>query len=277
MSATGLFRMAWRQVWQKPGILVMAFWYLFITSLFQLFVLSRLGSALPQSFTHLNLHSLTATTIPHLKAALWVKIALVYLTLALIVFPFVMGGLYGAAAASTKNNESLIGLLRFFKFGAANFWRAFLLVVMAIAGFIVLFLVLWAITLVLSLISSAIPILASLLSIVALVLLIGVLMLWFALLLYWVGAVFYGEVSPVAGLGESLAWVRRHWGFALRFVLLEVAVLAVFLLVMTLLTAIPIVGGIAALVGSGIMLSWSAYQAMFLYREGVRHDIQPPL
>ncbi len=269
--------MAWRQVWQKPGILVMAFWYLFITSLFQLFVLSRLGSSLPQSFTHLNLQSFTATAIPHLKPAIWVKIALVYLTLALIVFPFVMGGLYGAAAASLKDNDTLLGLLRFFKFGVKNFWRAFLLVVMAIVGFIVLFLVLWAITFVLSLIGAAIPILGSLLSIVALVFLIGVLMLWFALLLYWVGAAFYGEMGPREGFGEALSWVRRHWGFALRFVLLEFAVLVVFLLVMTLLSAIPLIGGIAVLVGSGIMLSWTAYQAMFLYREGVRHDIQPPL
>lgn len=255
----------------------MAFWYLFITSLFQLFVLSRLGSALPSSFTHLNLQSFTAPAIPHLAAAVWVKLALVYLTLALIVFPFVMGGLYGAAAAAAKNNESLLGFLRFFKFGTTNFWRAFVLVVMAILGFIVLFLVLWAITFLLSLVGSAIPIVASLFSIVALVILIGALMLWFALLLYWVGAVFYGEVSPAAGFREALVWIRRHWGFGLRFILLELLVLVVFLLVMTLLSAIPIIGGIAALVGSGIMLSWAAYQAMFLYREGVRHDMAPPL
>ncbi len=255
----------------------MAFWYLFITALFQLFVLSRLGSALPQSFTHPNLQTFAVPALPHLKAAIWVKIALVYLTLILIVFPFVMGGLYGAAAAALKNNESLRGLLQFFKFGAKNFWRAFLLVVMAIVGFVLLFVGLWVMTFLLSLLGSAVPTVASFLSIVALVILIGFLMLWFALVLYWVGAVFYGEMPPLAGFGEALVWVRRHWVFGLRFILLEVAVFVVFLLVMTLLSAIPVMGGIIALVGSGIMLSWAAYQAMFLYRESVRHDIQPPL
>lgn len=277
MSATGLFRMAWRQIWLKPGILVMSFWYLFITSLFQLFVLSRLASVLPPSLTHLTMQTMLSPHFGHVSPNVLFKVGLVYLTLVLIVLPFVMGGLYGGAAEAARENAPLTGLFGFFKFGGRNFWRTFTLVVLAALGFMVVFLILMAVSFLLSLGSRAIPSIAPVFNIIAMVVLIGVMMMWFATVLYWVGAVFYGQVSPVAGLGEALKWIIGHWSFGLRFVLLEAALLAAFLVAMALLSNIPLLGGVLALVGSGIMLAWIAYQAMFLYRESIRHDIQPPI
>ncbi len=277
MSATGLFRIAWRQIWQKPGILVMAFWYLFITSLFQLFVLSRLGTSLPSSLQHFSLQNMVAPHFPHIAAGVVAKVALVYLTLVLIILPFVMGGLYGGAAEAARGKEPLTGLFGFFKFGGHNFWRTFTLVVMAFIGFVVLFLILMAVSLLLSLAGRVIPAIAPVFSVIALIVLIGLMMLWFATLLYWVGAVFYGEVSPGEGLKEALGWIRKHWSFGLRFVLLEAALLIIFVLAMSLLAQIPLLGGLLALIASGIMLAWIAYQAMFLYRESIRSDIKPPV
>jgi hypothetical protein len=255
----------------------MAFWYLIITSLFQLFVLSRLGASLPSSLTHLGLQNVASPHLPHIAPGVLAKVVLVYLTLGLIILPFVIGGLYGGAAEAVRGQEPLAGLFSFFKFGRHNFWRTFTLVVMAFIGFIILFLILMAVSLLLSLAGRAIPAIAPVFSVIALIVLIGLMMLWFATLLYWVGAVFYGQVTPGEGLKEALRWIQKHWPFGLRFVLLEAALLIIFMLVMLLVAQIPLLGGLLALIVSGIMLAWIAYQAMFLYRESIRNDIKPPV
>lgn len=274
VSATGLIRLAWREVWQHPRVLTLAFWYLLITSIFEYFVISRLGAALRPWLSQFSPAGIPS--FPHLPAPLMVKLILAYLTMILIVSPFALAGLYGGAAASVREGSPL-GFLTFFAYAVKNFWRMLALEVSSLVSLVV-------VVGLLSLVATALAWLGHLaggvsfiFAIVAVLVAVGMLFTWMGLVLYWFGAAFYGQEPVVSAAGHSIQWVMRHIGFTLRLVLLMVGLLVLSFFVITLFSAIPVLGPLFSLVGSGVVMAILAMLTAVFHRETTRMDLRPPI
>ena len=136
VSATGLVVATWQEARIRPGSLVLAFWYLFIVVVFEYFSLSHLGPGFSSWISKLT----STGTVPALHGDLALKLALVYLTFILIVFPFSVGGLGGGVAAGLAGKDTLASLFAFFRHAVASFWTSLGLVASALVASAILYL-----------------------------------------------------------------------------------------------------------------------------------------
>lgn len=275
MSATGLLKQAWREIWQNPGILLLAFWYLVITSAFEYFFISHLG---PQVSSWLQqLPSLSAASLPPLGPNLLIKVILVYLTMLFIVSPFALGGLYGGAAASVRERR-VHGFFDFFGFAIRNFWRSLALVTLAVASLLILTGI-WLLSSALA--GSTGGTLVSLVGLFGFVVGLGLLLLWVAFMLASFGALFFGQDRFWDAIRFAARWVLASWGFALRLVMVLMVLLVLAVLVLQSFTAIPLlgstVGPVLSLFVSGLIMAFLAALAVVLNRESVREKTKPPI
>lgn len=277
MSAFGLIRLAWRELWnrnQSSTILFLAFWYSVVTGLYQSFVSARLGPALPSALKTFNpMRGLNlATILPHLSHGLLVRLVLVYATLILVIAPFGVAGLYGGVGDALRT-PARTNLLAFFRYASQNFWRAlgFLVIALIVAG--AGFLLVGLLGSLLGLLAHALGMLAGLL-LVALVL--GFLTFLISVFLYWLGAMFYGQEPVLHALGEALGWLLHHVGFALRFGILLMGILIVASLILMVMLVVPVLGPMAAVVLGGMIApAFLAVLAAVYYREAIRSGARP--
>lgn len=272
LSATGILRIAWRELWDRThagGILLLAFWYSLITSLYQHLVASRIGPLLPQQMKTYNPFSGHPMAIPPLAPGLITKLVLVYLTLILVISPFAMAGLYSGTAAALGRGDVSPGFFAFFRYAAHHFWKTLGFIVLGILTALVLMLVAF----VLLVTGSQLGVL----SIVPMLVLMGIVFLWLGFIWYWLGSIFYGQLPVVQGMMEAFRWVGRHLFFTLRFVVLTVGLLIVVGVFLLLVMAVPIIGPVTALaVGGMILPAFIAAVSCIFYREGLRFVMTPP-
>ncbi|MBX5466055.1 MAG: hypothetical protein K6U14_00985 [Firmicutes bacterium] len=277
MSARGLLRMAWRELWQRPGLLLLAFWNVLLTSLVEYFFMSRLGPQIQPWLTRIGSSGSGLSGLWAMPSTLWVKIGLVNLTMLLIVLPFTLGGLYGGVSAALGHGDRLQGFFRFFHFAVENFWRSLAVMVgmLVVAG--VIGLLAGAIALGLGLLAQSAAV-STLLAILAVALTLGLAFLALALVLYWLGAVYYGRTGVARALGAAIGWLRHDWWLGLRVALmLFFGVILPALVVNGLATLVPVLGGLVSLVAEGVVMGMLATVAVLLNREVDRHQILPPL
>lgn len=274
LSATGLLRQAWREVWQSPGILLLAFWYLVVTTAFEYFFISRLGPSLGQWLQQIS--PTTVTQFPPLAPSMWVKLILVYLTMLLIISPFSLGGLYGGAAANLRERKAM-QFFAFFRFAVRFFWRSLGLVVLAVLSLAVVLGILllgsYGIGLVAQHLGAGGVVLSGAGSIVA----IAVIFWWIAFMLAWLGELYFGLDPFWTAFRSAVLWVFHHLGFCLRWIFLVVGLFILAFLLISVFAAIPLVGPVLSLFGSGVMMAMLATLAAVLNRESVRHETRPPV
>ncbi len=254
VSATGLVVATWQEARIRPGSLVLAFWYLFIVVVFEYFSLSHLGPGFSSWISKLT----STGTVPALHGDLALKLALVYLTFILIVFPFSVGGLGGGVAAGLAGKDTLASLFAFFRHAVASFWTSLGLVASALVASAILYL---AVVLVLNLGSFDLVF-----SVIVRLLALFILLFWLATLFYWTGAVFLGAEPVLYGLWHAVRWVVRKVWFAFRTTALVVAILIAAAIVFAFLSQLPFIGSIISMVASGAVLALMATFAMVLYR-----------
>ncbi len=254
VSATGLVATTWQEARRRPGTLILAFWYLFIVVLFEYFSLSHLGSGFSAWLVRLT----STGSLPPLPAGLAFKLALVYLTFILIVFPFSLGGLVGGVAAGLSGRSSLTSLFAYFRHAVASFWVSLGLVASALVATAILYL---AVVLFLNL-GSVDMVLAVVTRLIAL----AVLIFWLATLFYWAGALFLGGELVLPGFWNALRWVIHRPWFAFRATGLAVGLLIVAAALFTFLSAIPFIGAVISMLASGIILTLITTFALVLYR-----------
>ena len=253
MSATGLVATTWQEVRKRPGTVVFSFWYLFIVVIFEYFSLSHLGPGFSSWVSRLT----TTGVIPGLHGSLAVKLALVYLTFVLIVFPFSVAGLGGGVAAALCGKDTLNSLFSFFRHAVSNFWTSLGLIVSALVASVIVYL---AIVVLLNLGS-----LDLVLAVVARLVALAVAVYWFALLFYWAGAVFAGAEPSLVGLRHALQWVIHNPWLALRVTVLVLVLMMVAAVIFAVVSQLPLFGSIISMIGSGIVLTLVATFAMLLY------------
>lgn len=269
--------MAWREVWQRPGLLLLAFWNVIITSLVELFFMSRLGPQVLPIVSQANSAGFGIGQLGSISPQLGTKLALVYLTMLFIVIPFTLGGLYGGVSAALARGDRLVGFFRFFRFAIDNFWRSLAMMVGLLAMAVAVGIFLGAINLGLSTFAGNSPVGVAA-GVVALALTLLTVVLTMATLLYWLGAVYYGHSGVREGLGEAVRWIRRDWWLGIRLVFTVLGLLIIPGILVNLLgTFIPVLGGLFSLVAGGLVMATLATLAAVLNRESNRHQILPPV
>ncbi|MDA8192796.1 MAG: hypothetical protein M0Z53_02185 [Thermaerobacter sp.] len=275
MSAFGLLRVAWRELWNRTQagiILLLAFWYSVVTGAYQSFVASRLGPALPASlkqFNPLQTPGISySTVLSHLSSGLIVRLLLVYATLILIVAPFSLAGLY-SGVGETLRGSAPPGFFTFFRLAVHNFWRALSFILLALAMMVITFALVVALTAVLSAAGTVGGLVLAVVMVLA-------MMVMISLFLYWLGALFYGQGTVLQSLGEAVGWVFRHFGFTLRFGVLLLGLIIVTSLLLLALMVIPVLGPVIAIVAGGMIVpAFMAVLAAVYYREGTRSFAKP--
>lgn len=275
MSATNILRHAWRHLLRKPGNLVLAFWYLFILFFFQLFAMRGLGSGFQHWLKALNPSKMSMTNLPPLPHGVALKLALTYLTMILIVFPFVIGALYGGVADSLKTANNQVGLFAFFRYGARLFWESIGLFVGIVLGTTIMLVAGIAINLLFTLLGGHSSVLSVITSVVAAIITLTIMFLWFAVVLFWLGAVYFGGQRIWVSFTEALGWVWHHKAESLRLLLLTAVIVLVATIFFSLFSLVPIIGQFFAIMLYAGVLTLIAIEANIFYREATRHDIPP--
>ena len=258
----------WRELWRVNrggGLLTLAFWYTLITSLYQYLVASRLGPSLPKSLIQMVANPGAQAVMPHLSAALWLKLALVYLTFLIIIIPFGVGGLYGGIAWALKENPRYTGFLAFFRFGYQNFWRALEQILLAILCGLVAFGVITALIAALSAFSPS----PSVLSAVAVFVAFGVMLWMIGTLLYWFVRTFATQDSPARGFKPAFKWSVTHLGslYANIFPLMGL-IFAAVLVTLFLARVIPVLGAVLLVLVLGMVApAFMGVYALELYQQ----------
>ncbi|PSR27413.1 MAG: hypothetical protein C7B43_11765 [Sulfobacillus benefaciens] len=276
MSATNILRHAWRHLVRNPGNLVLSFWYLFILFLFQLVAIRGLGSGFQQWLKALNPSKITVSSIPSLPHGLALKLTLTYLTMMLVVFPFVVGALYGGVADNlqTGSNTS-VGLFAFFRYGFRLFWESLGLLVGIIVGTAVMLAVALLVNFLLAFLGQHALVLRVIMGIVSVLITLTLMFWWFAAVLYWMGAVYFGRQPVLQSLGRGLSWVWRHKGESLRLTGLTALLVLAATVLFSLFGLVPIIGQFFAIVLYAGVLTLIAIESNIFYREATRHDIPP--
>ncbi|WP_053960020.1 hypothetical protein [Sulfobacillus thermosulfidooxidans] len=275
MSATNILRHAWRHLLRKPGNLVLSFWYLFILFFFQLFAMRGLGSGFQNWLKALNPSKMTMTNLPPLPHGVALKLALTYLTMILIVFPFVIGALYGGVADSLKTANNQVGLFAFFRYGSRLFWESMGLFVGIVVGTTIMLGVGIAINLLFTLLGGHSQVLGVITSVVAAIITLTIMFLWFAVVLFWLGAVYFGGERIWPAFTEALQWVWHHKAESLRLLLLTAVIVLVATIFFSLFSLVPIIGQFFAIMLYAGVLTLIAIEANVFYREATRHDMPP--
>ncbi|MCY0878201.1 MAG: hypothetical protein OWU84_04605 [Firmicutes bacterium] len=262
-----LIRETWQELWQRNrggGLLTLAFWYTMLTALYQYLVFSRLGPSLPASLQKLLSHPGAISSFPHLSHALWIKLALVYVTFLVVILPYAVGGLYGGIASALRERPQRTGFLAFFRFGYLHFWQALGQLLLAIVYGVVLLLAMTGVFVVLTLVGGNNPIVA-----VILVILAVLVMLWLVgTLLYWFGFTFGTGQSPLKGWLPALRWGFGHLRLLYGRMALLVGLLLATLLVFEFLAAgIPIIGPVLWILVMGMIVpAFLATYALLFYQ-----------
>ena len=276
MSATNILRQAWQQIWRKPGSLVMAFWYLFIIFLFQLLVLKGLGSGFETWLRALNPAKIGSLShFPPLPHGLLPKLILVYLTMFLIIFPFVVGALYGGISDGLKAQETLSGLFTFFRYGIRNFWESLGAVVGVLVGSGVAVAVMLLVNILFSAITHNGGILGLVGNVIATIITLVIIFFWMSVVLYWLGAIYFGKERVLAGFGGAVGWVARHLGDSIRLMLLNALLVIVATLFFGLFSLVPIIGEFFALVLYAFVIALIAAESAIFYRDGSQGGSPP--
>jgi hypothetical protein len=276
LSATNILRHTWRHLVRKPGNLVLSFWYLFILFLFQLVAVRGLGTGFQEWLKALNPSKITVSNLPPLPHGLAVKLILTYLTMVLVVFPFVVGALYGGVADSLRmggNTQS--GLLAFFRYGYRLFWESLGLLVGIVVGTAVVLAAALLINFFLAFVGEHALVLRVIMGIVGTIVILALMFWWFSAVLYWMGAVYFGQQRVLPSLGEALSWVWRHKGESLRVMGLTVLLVLVTAVLFSLFTLVPIIGQFFAIILYAGILALIATESSVFYREARQHDIPP--
>ncbi len=268
MSATKIIREAWQHIWRKPGTLVMAFWYLFIIFLFQLLVVRGLGNGFQNWVKALESSKVsTLGQLPAFPHGLLIKVVLVYLTMFLIIFPFVVGALFGGIADGMASPGSLSGLFTFFRYGGRNFWESLGVMIGALVGSAVVVVLALLVNQLPGIFPHSVAFLGVVADVVATVFTLFVLLYWMAVMLYWMGAVYFGRENVLAALFGSFRWVAQHLNSSIRLMLLNIVVAIAGTLLFVLFSLVPIIGEFFALVIYAFMLALVAAEASILYRD----------
>lgn len=266
--------MAWKELWKNPAIFVLAFWYSFVTTIFQRFAGNRLLPLLPSSWRHISSSLFVHPHLPQLSPTLTLTLVLVYLTMILIVSPFSLGGLYGGAAGTLKGREATRGGLGYFRYAVNNFWRALGFVVLAMGFTVVLAGAVVAVVILAGMAARPIPVLSTILTLALLTFATALMLIWLYLLLYWIGSVFYGELAVWPAFVGALRWVVGHVLFSFRFMLLIVGLLVIFYLALQMVFMVPILGALVGLAAAGLFLpAFMAVVANLIYREADRFSV----
>lgn len=256
MSATGLLKTAWSEAFKRPGMLVLAFWYLFIAVFFEYFTLTHLGAGFSAWMRQVALHG----AIGRLPSGLGLKLELTGLTFFLIILPFTWGGLYGGVATALKSDAPAVGLFFFFRQAVRHFWMSLGLITAALVATLIL-----SIPAYLLLVVSSTSIVFGI--VIRLILLIAALE-WLSAILFWQGAAYLGETPVLAALWQALRWLWHDLWFAFRLMVLLIGLFVAAVLVLEVLAVIPGLGPLLSLVASGIINTVLATFAMVLYRAG---------
>jgi hypothetical protein len=234
-----------------------------------------LGTGFQQWLKGLNPSKMTVSNIPPLPHGLALKLILTYLTMVLVVFPFVIGALYGGVADSLKMNDTQSGLLAFFRHGYRLFWESLGLVVGIIVGTAVVLTVSLLISFFLAFLGHNALVLRVIVGIVSTIITLALMFWWLAAVLYWMGAVYFDQQRVLPSLRESLSWVWRHKGESLRVASLTVLMLFVAAVLFSLFNLVPIIGQFFAIILYAGVLTLIAVETSVLYREAKRRDIPP--
>ncbi|PSR37967.1 MAG: hypothetical protein C7B44_01060 [Sulfobacillus thermosulfidooxidans] len=276
MSATNILRQAWQQIWRKPGSLVLAFWYLFIIFLFQLLVVKGLGSGFETWLKAFNPAKMsTMAQFPPLPHGLLPKLILVYLTMFLIIFPFVIGALYGGVADGLKGQQTLAGLFTFFRYGLRNFWESLGTMVGIFIGSGIAVAVMLLLNLLFSLLAHNGGVIGLIGNVIVTILTLVIIFYWMSIVLYWMGAVFYGKQPVFRGFREAVSWVSRHLGESIRLMLLNALLVIVATLFFGLFSLVPIIGEFFALVLYALVIALIATESALFYRDSSRGGAPP--
>ena len=276
LSATNILRHAWRHLLRKPGNLVLSFWYLFILFVFELVATRGLGSGFQQWLRTFNPSKITAvSTFPPLPHGVLLKLVLTYLTMVLIIFPFVVGALYGGVADSLKTGNTSSGLFAFFRYGGRLFWESMGLIVGIVVGTAVMLFIGIAINVLLTLLGQHAGALGVITGIAAALITLALMFLWFAVVLYWLGAVYFGRQRVLPSLGEAVKWVWHHKGDSFRLLLLTALIVVIATIFFTLFSLVPIIGQFFAIMLYAGVLTLVAMESNIFYREATRRDIPP--
>lgn len=270
MSATSMIRTVWYHVWHTPNVWMLAFWYAFITSMYQQLVATKLVAGLPASWKNVTvLHMPSLATLPH---GTIIKLVLVYLTFLLIISPLTFAGLYGGVADALQGTSSR-GMLMFFKYAFKNFWKTLAFILLALLSLVIFYGIIVLIRIGILLLSHQVAALGSILGITFLIFMVAFIFLWLFTLFLWLGAIFSGQETIWGALATSVKWVRLHAVFAFRMILLVIGLGLVFILAVRFILAIPLVGMLLAIWASMFIPLFLAMFANLVYREGLRHDI----
>ena len=268
LSGFGLIRVAWRELWNRAQvslILLAGFWYSLTTGVYQSFVASRLGPALPSALKTTNpLQPSTAYTsaVQHLPPTLLIRLVLVYATLILIVSPFALAGLYGGVGG-TLSGRGHSGPVVFFRYAYVGFWRGLSVVLATLAIMTVM-----AGIVVGTLIATAS--LGPISSIIIVIMVLFFIVLLLSFLLYWLGAIFYGDESTVQGLRHAVGWIFHHLWFTVRFGLLLLGLLITVSVLLVVLLLIPVLGALVVAVAGGMVVpAYMAVLASVYYRSAI--------
>ncbi|MCY0881337.1 MAG: hypothetical protein OWS74_05015, partial [Firmicutes bacterium] len=216
MSVKSILAESGQLLKKRSGAVLLAFWYLFITSLFEFAAIRGMGPQLPHWIKLMEARGPSALSSVPQGATLTLSLA--YASMLLIIIPFSLGGVYGGIAAAVKSSDSLTSLFAFFRYGWRWFWQSLAVVVLAVISALLGMVILMGISTAFGVLAKNTTALDLPLIVLDMAITLWAVLTWGAIIVSWLGRVYYAEEPVWRSFFSSIGWVFHHYRGMMRFV-----------------------------------------------------------